>query len=61
MEYKILSQRDSRFSGNFDIDQLEAALNGHAAEGWRIAAALSAMSIWKSAKSEIVIFLERDK
>lgn len=48
------------FSGRFGLDQLETALNSYAAEGWRIAGGLSAMSNWKSAKSEIVIFLERD-
>ena len=61
LEYKVLSERDSRFSGNFDLDQLETALNSYAADGWRIAGGLSAMSVWKSAKSEILVFLERDR
>lgn len=61
LDYKVLSERDSRFSGKFDLDQLEAALNSYATEGWRIAAGLSAMSSWKSAKSEVLVFLERDK
>ena len=61
LEYKVLSERDSRFSGKFDLDQLETALNSYAADGWRIAGGLSAMSVWKSAKSEILIFLERDR
>ena len=37
------------------------ALNSYAADGWRIAGGISAMSIWKSAKSEILVFLERDR
>jgi hypothetical protein len=60
LEYKVLSERDSRFSGKFDLDQLENELNSCAADGWRIAGGLSAMSIWKNAKSEILVFLERD-
>lgn len=60
LEYKILTERDSRFSGKFDLEQLETALNSYAAEGWKIAGRFSATSIWKSAKTEILIFLERE-
>ena len=35
MEYKVLTERDKRFSGSFDPESLEQALNGYAAEGWR--------------------------
>ena len=31
-EYKLLSDSDARFSGKFDLDALEAAINSHAAE-----------------------------
>ena len=61
VEYKILTERDSRFSGNFDVDQLETALNSYAAEGWRIACGFPASSFWKSMKTELLIFLERDQ
>ena len=61
LEYKILTERDSRFSGKFDLDQLETALNSYAAEGWKISGGLSATSIWKSSKTEILIFLERER
>lgn len=61
LEYKILTERDSRFSGKFDLDQLETTLNSYAAEGWKIAAGVAAASIWKSSKSEILIFLERER
>jgi len=61
LEYKILTERDSRFSGKFDLDQLETALNSYATEGWKIAGGLSASSIWKSSKTEILIFLERER
>jgi hypothetical protein len=59
MEYKVLSERDSRFSGSFDPQSLEAALNGYAADGWRVVGGFTAASVWKSAKSEIMIVLER--
>ena len=37
LEYKLLTQRDSIFSGKFDLDALETALNSCAAESWRAA------------------------
>ena len=57
-EYKVLTERDTRFSGNFNIEALEAALNSHAAEGWRLVECF-ASDIWKSNKAEIVMVLER--
>jgi len=32
-EYKVLTERDKRFTGSFDADTLEATLNSYAAEG----------------------------
>ena len=58
---KILTERDSRFSGRFDLDQLETTLNSYAAEGWKIAGGISATSIWRSSTTEILIFLERKR
>jgi hypothetical protein len=59
MEYKVLTERDSRFSGTFDSESLERTLNSYAAEGWRVVAGLMAASVWKSTKSEIMLVLER--
>ena len=59
-EYKVLTERDSRFAGSFDEVGLEAALNSYAAEGWRVATGFLVSSLWKSTKSEILIVLERD-
>ena len=59
MEYKIVTERDSRFSGSFDPEILEAALNDYASEGWRVISGFTATSLWKSTKSEIMIVLER--
>ncbi len=60
-EYKIITERDSRFSGNFDEAGLERTLNSYAAEGWRVSGSFSAASVWKSLKAEIMIILERDR
>jgi hypothetical protein len=59
VEYKVLTERDARFSGAFDAESLERTLNGLAAEGWRVVVGFTAASVWKSAKSEIMIVLER--
>jgi hypothetical protein len=60
-EYKVLTERDARFSGNFDVEILETTLNSYAAEGWRLAESFVAASLWKSAKAEIVMVLERSR
>ena len=59
VEYKILTERDSRISGNFDPDSLESALNSYAEEGWRVVEGFLTSSLWKSLKAEIVVILER--
>ncbi len=60
-EYKILTDRDARFSGKFDLDTLEATLNSYASEGWRVVDGFTAASVWKSSKTEIVVMLERER
>jgi Domain of unknown function (DUF4177) len=60
-EYKVLTERDTRFSGNFDVEAFETTLNSYAAEGWRLAESFVAASLWKSAKAEIVMVLERPR
>ena len=47
-EYKIHTQRDKTFSGAFDPTEFEAALNAHAADGWRLAEGFMFSSLWKS-------------
>jgi hypothetical protein len=58
-EYKVITERDSRFAGSFDPETLEAALNSYAADGWRLAEGFLATSLWKSSKAEVVLILER--
>ena len=59
MEYKVLTERDSLFSGKFDAESLERTLNTYAADGWRVVSGFTAASVWKNAKAEIMIVLER--
>jgi hypothetical protein len=60
-EYKVLTERDAKFSGKFDLDALEATLNDFAAEGWRLAESFIAANLWKSSKAEMVMILERTR
>jgi hypothetical protein len=59
-ESKVLTERDSRFSGRFDPESLESVLNEYAADGWRVINGFLATSVWKSSKSDIVVILERE-
>ena len=58
-EYKVLTERDKRFTGGFDADTLEATLNSYAGEGWRVVDVAVAANLMKSAKAELVMILER--
>lgn len=58
-EYKVLTERDARFSGRFDLEVLETTLNGYAADGWRLVESFVAANLAKSSKAEIVLILER--
>jgi magnesium-transporting ATPase (P-type) len=35
-EYKVLTQKDKWFSGKFDPEKLEQAINAYAEQGWRV-------------------------
>jgi hypothetical protein len=60
LEYKVLTEGDSRFAGKFNTESLETALNSYAAEGWRVVEGFLTAS-WKSANAQIVVLLERSK
>ena len=60
-EYKVLTERDGRFSGRFDPESLEEVLNADAADRWRVASGLLATSVWKYSKTDVVVIQERDK
>lgn len=62
-EYKILTQKDQWFSGKFDPELLEKAINAYAAQGWRVVSAATASfpGLITNSREEMVIILERDK
>jgi hypothetical protein len=62
-EYKVLTQKDKWFSGKFDPENLERALNSYAEQGWKVITSCSAsvQALFGSARDELVIILERDR
>ena len=61
-QYKILSQKDKWFSGKFDPQRLEDAINSYAQQGWVVKAAFTAEipGIMSHVREEAIIILERD-
>ena len=45
-EYKVMSQKDKWFSGKFDPDTLEKAINAYAEEGWEVISVATATIPW---------------
>jgi hypothetical protein len=62
-EYKVLTQKDKWFSGKFDPEKLEQALNAYAQEGWSVIACTSAAfpAMLSSGRDELITLLERTK
>lgn len=62
-EYKVLTQKDKWFSGKFDPENLEQAINAYANQGWRVIAAVTASfpGFISNNREEMIIILERDK
>lgn len=61
-EYKVITEKDSRFLGTFDPETLEHALNEYAGEGWRLINAFHvAANVHKSPGARIMAILERAK
>ena len=61
-QYKILSQKDKWFSGKFDPQRLEEAINSYAQQGWIVKAAFTAEipGMMMGMRDEAIIILERD-
>lgn len=61
-QYKVLSQKDKWFSGKFDPQRLENAINAYAQQGWIVKAAFTAEipGIMSHSREEAIIVLERD-
>jgi hypothetical protein len=60
-QYKVLTQKDKWFSGKFDPEKVEAALNAYAQQGWRFKgmASASIAGMLGGNREELVIVLER--
>ena len=61
-EYKVLTQKDKWFSGKFDPEKLEMAINSYAEQGWVLKAAFSASipGLLGQAREEAILVLERE-
>ncbi len=62
-EYKVLTQKDKWFSGKFDPERLEQAINAYAAQGWRVVTSSTAQfpGFFSGNREEMVVIMERDK
>ncbi|MEO8396559.1 MAG: DUF4177 domain-containing protein [Chloroflexota bacterium] len=61
-EYKVLSQKDKWFSGKFDPNTIEEAINAYAEQGWRVIQAVTAtIPGFTGNREEMIIILERPK
>ena len=60
-QYKVLTQKDKWFSGKFDPQKLEVALNSYAEQGWRLVSCATAdIPGFGGNRQEFVAILERD-
>lgn len=60
-QYKVFSQKDRFFSGKFNPEKLEAALNSFAQEGWRVVACATAeIGAGIGNREELIFILERN-
>lgn len=62
-KYKVLTQKDKWFSGKFNPQTLENAINSYAEQGWRVVSCATAdfPSGFGAGRQEMVIILERDE
>jgi hypothetical protein len=61
-QYKVMTQKDRFFSGKFDPEKLEGALNAYATEGWSvISIATATIPSLTGQREEMVVVFEREK
>ncbi len=59
-EYKILTQKDKWFTGKFDPQTLEKAINAYAQNGWRVKGVSTAeIASGVGNREEMIVILER--
>lgn len=60
-KYKVLTQKDRFFSGKFDPEKLESAINSYVPEGWHVRAVTTAsFPGFSSNREEMIIILEKE-
>lgn len=60
-EYFVLTMKDKWFSGKFDPQKLQDALNAYAQQGWRLNSVATAdIPSSASSRQEFIALLERD-
>jgi hypothetical protein len=62
-EYKVLTQKDKWYSGKFDPERLESAINAYAQQGWAVVFGTSASfpGFFSSNREELIVVLSRRK
>ena len=61
-KYKVLSQKDKWFSGKFDPQKLEDALNSYADQGWELKVAATAdIPSFGGNRQEFIAIMEREE
>jgi len=61
-KYKVMTQKDKLFSGEFDPMNLEKAINAYAEQGWCVITCATAdIPGFGGARQEFVTVLERDE
>lgn len=62
-EYKVLTQKDKWYSGKFDPERLEGAINAYAQQGWSVVFGTSASfpGFFSSNREELIVVLSRKK
>ena len=62
-EYKVLTQRDKAFGGEFSLEKLEPAINSYAAQGWLVVSVttLHVPAAAGGTREELIVVLGRDK
>jgi hypothetical protein len=61
-EYHVLTMKDKWFSGKFDPQKLQEALNAYAQQGWHLVSCATAdiPAAFGSSRQEFIAVLERD-
>ena len=63
ISFKVLTQKDKWFTSKFDPQQLEAAINAYANQGWSVTTGATASfpGFFSNNREEMVVILERDE